>query len=212
MGKIINLIGQKFGKLTVIKYDGANKKRKTSMWLCKCECGNEKVIATHDLRHGTISCGCLSEENKIKFKAKYRKGVETKERRIRSIYQGMYRRCYKKESNRYKNYGARGIKIYKKWLEDYFEFEKWAMENGYKADLTIDRKDVTGDYEPSNCRWISNKRQQNNRTNNHFLEIDGVEHTIAEWSEIYNIKQNTILYRLKRGWDVKKAVQTSSKK
>lgn len=206
MGKIIDLIGEKFGKLEVIKKEKSNHKRKTSMWLCRCECGNTKIISSHDLKHGTISCGCESELNRKKFKEKYRKGVITKEKRLRNIYLGMIGRCLNNNSNAYGRYGGRGITICQEWLKDYFIFEKWALQHGYERNLTIDRINVNGNYEPSNCRWITNTEQQNNRRNNHMVEIDGIVHTIAEWSNISGIKQNTILYRIRRGKNNKEAV------
>ena len=207
--KRVDLTGKKFGRLTVIEKREPNKKRKTSMWLCRCECGNEKIIASHDLKHGTLSCGCMLKENRESFKNKYRNGkkINAKNTRILRIYNHMKQRCYNSNNSSYKNYGGRGITICKEWLENYYEFEKWSLENGYEDTLTIDRIDTNKGYSPKNCRWATYKQQANNERTNHILEIDGIKHTVQEWSEIYKIKPNTIIYRIKRGWNVKRAVK-----
>lgn len=207
--KRVDLTGKKFGRLTVIEKREPNKKRKTSMWLCRCECGNEKIIASHDLKHGTLSCGCMLKENRESFKNKYRNGkkINAKNTRILRIYNHMKQRCYNSNNSGYKNYGGRGITICKEWLENYYEFEKWSLENGYEDNLTIDRIDTNKGYSPKNCRWATYKQQANNERRNHVLEIDGIKHTVQEWSEIYKIKPNTIIYRIKRGWNVKRAVK-----
>ena len=207
--KRVDLTGKKFGRLTVIEKREPNKKRKTSMWLCRCECGNEKIIASHDLKHGTLSCGCMLKENRESFKNKYRNGkkINAKNTRILRIYNGMKQRCYNSNNPNYKNYGGRGITICKEWLKNYYEFEKWSLENGYEDTLTIDRIDTNKGYSPKNCRWATYKQQANNERTNHILEIDGIKHTVQEWSEIYKIKPNTIIYRIKRGWNVKRAVK-----
>lgn len=195
-----DITGEKFGRLTVIEYAGSNKKRKTSMWLCRCECGNEKVIAYQDLKRETKSCGCLLKENKENFKRKYRNGVTTENKRIMSIYRGMIYRCYKSRGKSAQNYKNRGIKVCEEWLKDYFKFEEWALNNGYSEELTIDRIDVNGNYAPENCRWVDNTTQQNNKRNNHYVEINGITKTLEEWSKESGVKSNTILYRIKRGW------------
>lgn len=94
------------------------------------------------------------------------------------------------------------------WLHDKTRFFEWAFSNGYRDNLTIDRIDCSGNYEPSNCRWVSQKVQQNNRSNNRHIEFNGESHTMAEWSEITGIKEATIHARLKRGWSVEKAIAT----
>lgn len=218
MRPIRDLTGQRFGKLVVIKNEGIHETRRTAMWLCKCDCGNEKVVAAHDLKHGTTSCGCIAKISKLKNlklghelldkKAMERKSIikelnegnyEAASKRLYTIWTQMKSRCNDTARKEYKNYGGRGIKVCEEWNE-FTQFLRWAVSNGYKDNLTLDRKDNNGDYEPSNCRWISFKEQQNNRRNNHTVNINGVNHTISEWSDISGIKQNTIYYRIKRGW------------
>jgi hypothetical protein len=126
--------------------------------------------------------------------------------RIDNIYKGMVSRCYHHQNNRFKNYGAMGVTVCDEWLHDKKTFFSWAFQNGYTDSLTLDRIDVYGDYEPENCRWVSYQEQANNKRNNRVLMIDGISHTMAEWSRISGIKSGTIHSRLKKGWTAKDAV------
>ena len=128
--------------------------------------------------------------------------------RLDNIYKAMISRCYHMTNNRYERYGARGVCVCDAWLNDKTTFFEWAFSNGYSKDLTIDRIDVNGNYEPSNCRWVTTKEQANNRTNNRIVEYNGKYHTLGEWSEITGIKLTTIWARLKNGWDIEKALTT----
>lgn len=119
--------------------------------------------------------------------------------RIDNIYKSMISRCYNANSCNFKNYGAKGIKVCDEWENDRRRFYEWAFNNGYKDDLTIDRIDCFGDYEPSNCRWVSQKVQQNNRTNTIRITYQGETRTISEWSDITGIKHKTIWSRYRRG-------------
>lgn len=201
-GQIKDLSGQKFGRLTAIKIVGKNKNG-SRQWLCKCECGNDAVVDQHRLSSGhTKSCGCISKE------MYYVHGLSRS--RINKIYRGMRGRCYNKKLKSYKDYGGRGIKICEEWLDDekgFMNFYRWSMENGYSDNLTIDRKDVNGDYEPFNCRWVDRKTQQNNTRRNDYIEFNGETHTLSEWAEIVGIKNKTLYTRLYYyGWSVERAL------
>lgn len=116
------------------------------------------------------------------------------------VWDSMKNRVLNPRHKYFSDYGGRGITICKEWVEDFSVFYRWAIEAGYREGLTLDRRDNDGNYSPENCRWITHKEQQNNKRNNHWLEVGGEKHTIAEWSEISGIKHGTIMNRIKRGW------------
>lgn len=126
--------------------------------------------------------------------------------RIDNIYKSMIDRCGNPKNVGYHKYGEKGITVCEEWITDKKAFFEWALSNGYRDDLTIDRIDPTKGYSPDNCRWADWNVQNNHRSTNRFVEIDGVSHTIAEWARISGIKDRTIQYRLSRGWDGKDAV------
>lgn len=172
MSKLKDITGQKFGKLIAIKCIKRDKYNR-AIWLCKCDCGNLTEVKIGSLTSGnTKSCGCLRKETTIKSHTKHNKCST----RLYRIYYNMRSRCYYRKSNRYKNYGARGIKICDEWLTDFMNFYNWAMNNGYQEGLTIDRIDTNGNYEPGNCRWVGNKSQARNRCSNKSITINGETH------------------------------------
>ena len=119
--------------------------------------------------------------------------------RLYHIWNGMNARCNNPNSKDYRLYGARGISVCDEW-KDSSKFFAWALNNGYNDSLTLDRIDCDKNYEPNNCRWISNSLQQTNKRNNHFIEFNGETHCISEWARITGIPKVTILLRIKRGW------------
>lgn len=128
----------------------------------------------------------------------------------------MKARCFNQNNEAYKNYGGRGITICKEWF-DFENFYKWAISSGYDENAefgvcTLDRKDVNGNYEPSNCRWANMKTQSNNTRKNVVLNYNGQEKTLREWCEILNLSYNTIYGRLMKGWDIQKAFETPIRK
>ena len=132
-------------------------------------------------------------------------------KRLYSILSGMKSRCFSKNNPNFNNYGGRGITICQEWIDNFCSFEKWAIENGYNNDLTIDRIDVNGNYEPNNCRWITNKEQQNNKRDNVFLEFNGKKQTMMQWVRELGVGFRMIENRIKRGWSVEKTLTTPPK-
>lgn len=132
----------------------------------------------------------------------------TSETRLYHIWEKMKTRCYNRNSCNYHSYGGRGIKVCDEWVHNFSAFQEWALSHGYNDTLQIDRIDNDGDYEPSNCRWVTHKKNNNNRSNCVYIDYQGQTHTLKEWAEIYNIDYTTLWGRLKRGWSFEKAIST----
>lgn len=206
MARFKDLTGQVFGKLTVI---GISKKvqsgkRKRYYWQCKCECGNFKVVSSEHLKSGnTKSCGCLQKEmaqlrgykSKIGERSRKHGDFGTK---LYGVWAGMKRRCQNPNTKYYADYGGRGIKVCDEW-QDYERFKIWALSSGYFEGLSIERKDVNGNYCPDNCEWIPLKAQNQNKRNTVRLEYQGRFYTIKELAEMTGLKQRTIAGRYERG-------------
>ena len=215
MAKFKDLTGKRFGRLTVIRlynkkqmYRNNKKCGFEYYYLCKCDCGNEKIIRSYALTDNmTKSCGCLHKEVV---------SAKTREKNIKhgmsksDLYKkwsGMKSRCYNKKESNYYLYGKRGIKICEEWLNSFESFYNWAINNGYSKGLSIDRINVNGSYEPNNCRWVTWNQQQNNKRTNHYLEYNGQKHTISEWARITGIKRATIWARINISkWTIEKAL------
>lgn len=154
MAKHVDLVGKKYGRWTVIEYLGGQK------WLCKCECGNTSAVKTGHLNMGASkSCGCLGVERR-------RQAVVThgySQTNLYKVWNSMKQRCGNKNNSGYKDYGGRGISVCKEWADDAKVFCDWAIKNGYKQGLSIDRINNDGNYEPANCRWTTRKVQVNNQ-------------------------------------------------
>jgi len=176
--KASDLDGVRFGRLLVIAR--SESKNWHAKWLCKCDCGTEKIIyATHLKKGSAVSCGCFAAEQASARKRKH--GMYgTREHRI---WRAMIERC----SSANPRYGGRGIEVCDRWLES---FESFFEDMGQcPAGYSIDRIDTHGNYEPANCRWASDKEQQNNRSNNRLIEIEGRTQTLAQWADEYGIPQ-----------------------
>ena len=207
MWKAEDLTGQRFGKVTVLSRV-ANNKHGRAVWLCKCDCGNEKEIPAANLKSGrTTSCGWYSRG--LKRKTGTHGMTNT---RIFHEWQSMLQRCNNPNNQRYEDYGGRGIKVCDEWIDNFVSFYEWSMDNGYDEILTLDRKDVDGDYSPDNCRWVTNLEQQSNKRNNRVIECNGEKYILNEWARITGLNAQTIAWRIDRGWSVEEALYTPSRK
>ena len=195
----------RYGKLIVIECVGTSKDRH-KLWKCKCDCGNFVVVPTNSLTTGnTKSCGCIVREQKTRLTH----GMHGT--RLYRIWGTMKARCKYSTHIEAKNYHDRGIKVCDEWSDSFDAFKSWAEASGYGDTLTIDRINVNGDYEPHNCRWVTQKEQCNNKRNNIVLTINGEKHTVTEWSYISGVSRTTIYNRLKRGVEPYDAVFSKPK-
>lgn len=193
-----DLTGKQFDYLTVLSRSdnrGSNKKP-VVMWECYCKCGNIVFVKSHSLITGhTKSCGC----KKIKH------GFSNKER-LYQTWKNMRRRCNDPNNKRYAQYGGRGITICPEWSE-YINFRTWALENGYSDNLTIDRKDVDGNYCPKNCRWADAETQANNVSRNRIIEYNGESMTMSQLAKRLNLTYSALQHRIERGWSIDRIAQ-----
>lgn len=204
-----DLSGKRFGRLSVISREMEYTDKAGShrfKYKCLCDCGNYTLASRYQLRSGRImSCGCLHKESAAKqgiANTKHggcRRNVPYVEKRLYKIWAGMKQRCENPNNSSYKDWGGRGITVCDEW-HDFSCFQTWAIKNGYTDLLSIDRIDVNKGYSPENCRWASKTEQMNNQRTNVHITIDGVDHTIAEWSRLSGVKPGTISSRIKRGW------------
>lgn len=188
-------IGEKYNMLTCI---GKDESRDYRYYLFRCECGQIKSIIACNVKDGyTKSCGCRPNKGNTKH------GMHGT--KLYGIWKGIRERCNNPNTNRHHIYHDKGISICEEW-NDFTNFSNWAMENGYEDGLTIDRIDVNGNYEPSNCRWATQKEQANNKSNSRYLSFNGETHTLGEWASITGISLRTIWKRLDSGWSVEEAL------
>ena len=191
-----DLTGQKFNSLKVL-YKVRAGNRNQLFWMCQCDCGNKTLALTSNLLNGQKkSCGC-----KHRFYGHH--GTET---RLYHIWCGIKARCYNKNSPKYHRYGGRGIVVCDEWKNDFSAFREWAINNGYSEELSIDRIDNDGNYEPSNCRWATVLQQSNNTCQNKRFEFEGEMMTAHEISLKTGYPLPRLRNRLRYGWTVQEAL------
>lgn len=196
--KRIDRTGEIYGRLTVVEHvpNMPGARDTNARWLCRCECGNTKVVYGQDLKKGkVVSCGCWNQEKRTKH------GMSGTH--IHKVWIAMRDRCNNPNNPSFHNYGGRGIKVCKRWDS----FANFLADMGDRpAQFEIDRENNDGDYKPSNCRWLSRQGNLNNKRSNRFLELNGETHTIAEWSRITGLSWLTIRQRLRYGWTVERTL------
>lgn len=191
-----DIIGKRFGFLTVIKLS----EKSVSLCICKCDCGTVKELKKSNLKfNGTKSCGCYAKSIYGKFATTH--GLS--KTRIYKTWASMRQRGTGSDTNK-KYYSNRGIGICEEWKTSFIEFYNWAIINGYKENLQIDRIDNNKGYCPENCRFVTAKENSRNRRSNILIEIDGVSKTLKEWAEFYNLNPKTVYTRYNRKYDLNK--------
>ncbi len=195
-----DLTNVRFGRLIALIRIKTDKNRH-AMWECICDCGNTKLIAGTSLIEGyTQSCGCYQKEALSKSATKHGKS-NTK---MYNVYRGMIARCYGNERKYEKRYKGK-IFVCKRWLDGFQNFYD-DMSTTYQEGLSLDRIDNNGNYEPINCRWTTAEIQANNKSNNKLYTIGNETNSVSQWERISGTNRSTINTRLKRGWNISKAV------
>lgn len=194
--------GTRLSRLVILDSKIENHAR---VYRCRCDCGRVVYAKRKDLVHGKVkSCGCLIKEQATSHKMS--------RSRLYRIWAGMKNRCQNSRNTHYKNYGGRGITICTEW-EEFEPFMKWALEKGgydeWDKRLTIDRIDTNGNYCPSNCRWVTNEAQQNNKRDNLTVIYRGTRYTASQLARIANISPDVMIKRLgELHWSVDRALKT----
>lgn len=200
-----DLTGQKFGKLKALHMTGehhvsSSGKIGQPIWLFQCECGNLKALVPGDVKRtqgGTTSCGCVRKPHGYSQLPIYR------------VHKDMEARCYDCRELNFHNYGGRGIYLAEEWLgkEGRIRFCEWALDNGWKQGLEIDRIDNNGPYAPWNCRFVTRQKNCWNKRNNFRVEFAGDKYVVDELMQILNstVTRNTVIERMNRGWEVEHA-------
>lgn len=195
-GKYEDLTGRRYGRLVVVSRAENGGSRNQVRWNCLCDCGNYHNASTQSLSSGhTKSCGCLNREIVTKH------GESRDNNKLYKTWGHVKERCKNPNYPSYECYGGRGIKVCDEWDKSYVAFRDWAFANGYKEGLSIDRIDVNGNYEPSNCRWITLAEQQRNKRTTRYITYMGETKSVPEWCDIYNLDQGNVRRRLLNGWN-----------
>lgn len=202
--KLINLVGKRYGRLVVLSR--AESLNGHSRWHCKCDCGKECIVHGTSLKSGnTTSCGCYKTENAKRLYS----SVRQKDKHLYAVWNGMKQRCLNPNNKSYNNYGGRGITVDPEWVNNYESFYNWAISSGYKKGLQIDRIDNDGNYCASNCRFVDNYTQANNKRNVKLYTINGVTKSLPQWCKEYNQEYYLVRQRVyKLGWSIQKALTT----
>lgn len=209
MGKILDLAGQRFGRLVAQSTsEGTAKNRRR--WLCACDCGKQHSVRTASLVNGSVqSCGCWKNEKSGERFTRYEGRLSITDHYLYRVWIGIRYRCERQKHPSYKHYGGRGITVCERWRESFEAFFEWARSSGYERGLSIERKDNDGPYAPENCTWIPRGRQVRNTRRTVWLEIDGVRKPLWQWAEEAGIDRHIVYARvIGDGWSPERALST----
>ena len=206
--KVFDITGNRYGRLVVLHREGLSNSHIT--WKCQCDCGRIVEVVGNNLKNGhTKSCGCYAKEKCVERATKHNM---CHDRLCKEWYRMLNRASNTKWSEAHR-YALRGIDVCQEWKESFETFQKWALENGYSNELSLDRIDNDKGYSPDNCRWADRKTQCRNKSNNVIIEYKGEKKTLAEWAEDLGMNYGTLHSRLKRwNWDIEKAFKKPLRK
>lgn len=201
-------LGEKYNRWTIIGFDENN----SGYIICQCDCSKTKRVKKSHLLSGcSKSCGCLQKE-KVR-KIKYKHGLY--QTRLYKTWNNMKSRCYNPKTTHYYLYGGKGIKVCEEWKKDFISFYNWAMKNGYKEGLTIDRIDSDKNYCPENCRWATYKEQNSHlkytekiKIKPCVIEYNGEKMNLTEWANKLGMNPKTLHARYERGWSIERMLNT----
>lgn len=211
-GQRADIAGDRFGRWVAVSYVGYLKKQ--SWWMCRCDCGVEKMVSLSLLRRGASkSCGCLQSE--VAREVARRQGIKNRThgdsgKKLYSIWVGMMRRCYNEKHVSFRHYGGRGIGVCSAW----HDYRKFADDVGAIPfdGAELDRVDNDGDYQPSNWRWASRSQQLNNTRVNRNLTFGGRTQSATEWCRELGLNRNSLQGRLRLGWSDEAALSKPFRK
>lgn len=208
MGTKLNLVGQKFGRLTVIRENGKTKQGDYK-WHCKCDCGNEKTYVGMRLRLGkTKSCGCW----RIELAATRNSIHKLSKHPLHTTWRNILKRCYYEKFKYYKDYGGRGVKVCDEWRYNFKSFYDWCIANGWRKGLEVD-KDIKGNgllYGPHNCLIVTPKKNKQNRRNTLYVIYNNQKVSLSELVEQTGTSYRNVYNRIiKLKWSIEKALTTS---
>lgn len=193
---------EKYNKLTVIETfrKPRNNGGTRLMAKCLCDCGTERIVQVDNLKNNhTQSCGCHKKKIHTKHGLAYHP--------LYKVWEGIVNRCYAPNAEVYKFYGARGIGMCQTWRSDPKSFIEWAISQGWKEGLSVDRTNNNGNYDPENCQITTQQKQMRNTRRNVYVTMDGETKCISEWSAQYGIDRYKLRYRLKKGMSLKEALE-----
>ncbi len=203
----LSLVGLTFDRLTVIRREHLEDKR-FRYWLCRCRCGADTIADTASLTSGRKrSCGCLKSE--VMIARNFKHGATDTPEHL--VWKDMKRRCLAEDRPQYKNYGGRGVKVCKRWCDSFTVF---LADVGVRPSPkhSIERIDNDGDYEPGNVRWATRREQSRNKRTSRLITFQGETLCLKDWAMKFGIRDDTLRYRLKAGWSMKRALTTSGKR
>lgn len=209
-------VNQRFDRLVTVErvFETTVKGKKWDAWVCKCDCGNYKIIRAANLLNGmSRSCGCLLTE--LGESRRDNSDKTRIRRKLKSVWSTMKYRCLNAKCSRYKDYGGRGIFVCREWINSFDTFYRWALLNGYKDGLSIDRIDNDKGYYPDNCRWADAKTQTNNRSWCYHVEWQGKKWNVIDFSKNIGIKRSSVFvtkYQKKYGFTVERRYKNQNTK